>query len=249
MKRTEPPKTRKALFDSVRKLIAHGWYDLPNEYRGTGAPCIFLEYLLCLTAGNKDIPDSVGWELKWFSERTNLVTLFHKTPHGPDKIMRYLVRKHGWKDAQNRMSFRHTIMGKSDRFRVFDDNEQIIVHPLKGKGPAPYWSQDELIAAVGGKLRRLLLVRGERKQGKVRFIRADAFETFLLSEFVYEVTTGGIAIDFDVRERAPESPGLRDHGTKFRIPPDSVCRLYAKKEGAYIPKLTGTNLSIVCISR
>ncbi len=64
----------------------------------------------------------------------------------------------------------------------------------------------------------------------MRFERADAFEMFLISEFVYEVITGGIAIDFDARESKPGSAGLRDHGTKFRLPPESVCRLYAKKE-------------------
>ena len=79
-------------------------------------------------------------------------------------------------------------------------------------------------------MRRLLLVCGERKDRQVRFLRVEAFETFLLSEFIYELVTGGIAIDFDARESRPNSAGLRDHGTKFRIPPDSVCRLYAKKE-------------------
>lgn len=144
--------------------------------------------------------------------------------------MRYMVRKHGWKDAKGRMSFRHTIRGKSDRFRVYEDGGRIIVRPLKGNGLVPFWSLDELTAAVGGKLRRLMLVRGERKGGRIRFVRADAFETFLLSEVAYELETGGIAIDFNAREAKPGSPGLRDHGTKFRLPPDSVCRLYARKE-------------------
>lgn len=226
------PKSRGELFDAVRGLIDHGWYTLPAEgYGGTGGPGKFLEDLLGLTASNKDIPDSeVGWEFKWCTARTNLLTLMHKTPHGPQNIMRYLVRKHGWKDAKGRMSFRHTIKGKSDRFRVYEDAGRITVRPLKGNGLVPYWSLDELVGAVGGKLRRLMLVRGERKGDEVRFVRADAFETFLLSEFAYELITGGIAIDFDAREASPGSPGLRDHGTKFRLPPDSVCRLYAKKE-------------------
>ena len=229
---TAEPKNRGALFDAVRTLIEHGWYEMPDErrYRGTSGPGNYLEDLLGLKAGNKDIPDAVGWELKWFTAKTSLITLFHKTPDGPQNVMRYLVRKHGWKDDKGRMSFRHTIKGKSDRFRVFDDDNRITVRPLKGNGIVPYWSQDVLVGAVGGKLRRLLLVFGERKGRQVRFLRADAFETFLLSEFVYELTRGGIAIDFDAREATPGSPGLRDHGTKFRIPPDSICRLYAKKE-------------------
>ena len=226
------PKNRAELFDAVRSLIEHGRYEMPDKsrYHGTGGPGNYLEDLLGLTAGNKDIPDAVGWELKWCTARTSLITLFHKTPDGPRHIMRHLVRKHGRKDAKGRLSFRHTIKGKSDRFRVVDDDNRIKVRPLRGNGRVPYWSQDVLFAAVGGKLRRLLLVRGERTGQQVRFLHADAFETFLLSELVYELTTGGIAIDFDAREASPGSPGLRDHGTKFRIPPDSICRLYAKKE-------------------
>ena len=205
---------------------------MPNEspFRGTGAPGNYLEHLLGLPTGNEDIPDSIGWELKWHTRRTSLVTLLHKTPDGPQNVMRDLVKNHGWKDDKGRMSFRHTIKGKSDRFRVHAAGGRITVRQLKGKGATPYWSQDELIGAVGGKLRRLLLVRGEKKGQCIRFERAEAFETFLLSEFVYEVARGGIAIDFDARESKPGSYGLRDHGTKFRIPPDSICGLYAKKE-------------------
>lgn len=41
---------------------------------------------------------------------------------------------------------------------------------------------------------------------------------------------GTIAIDFDCRESKPGSEGLRNHGTKFRVAPDDICRLYLKKE-------------------
>ena len=143
--------------------------------------------------------------------------------------MRYLVT-YGWKDKHGRLSFRHTIKGKSDRFRVDDSGGQIVVRPLKGNGPVPYWSHEELIGAAGSKLRRLVMVKGERKAEQVRFVRADAYETFHLADFVMEVLRGEIAIDFDARESRPGSAGLRNHGTKFRIAPSSVCRLYLKKE-------------------
>ena len=74
------------------------------------------------------------------------------------------------------------------------------------------------------------MVRGERKEREVRYLQADAFQTFNLSDFVYEVLRGEIVIDFDCREAKPGSPGLRNHGTKFRIAPAAVCRLYMKKE-------------------
>ena len=229
---TSAPKTRKELFERIKAVIAHGWYDLPQDshYGGTGGPGRFLEDLLGLTAGAMDIPDAVGWELKWYTAKTHLVTLFHKEADGPATIMRYMVSKYGWKDAQGRLSFRHTIKGKSDRFRVDDSGGQVVVRPLKGNGPVPYWSHEELIAAAGAKLRRLLMVKGEKKGQQVRFLKADAYEVFNLVDFVVEVLRGEIVIDFDCREMKPGSKGLRNHGTKFRIAPDAVCRLYMKKE-------------------
>ncbi len=226
---TEPPKTRKELFARVVEVVQHGFYKMPvRRYQGTGAPGLFLEDLLGLTTGNVDIPDSLGWELKYFTPRTNLITLFHKEPQPPG-IMRYLVSKFGWKDKQGRLSFRHTISGKSDRFRVEGDVGQIVVRPIKGDGPIPYWTADDILSAVGGKLRRLLLVRGERKGQEVRYNRAICYEDLQLTDFIYEVIRGTIKIDFDVRESKPGSKGLRNHGTKFRVSPHDVCRLYAKK--------------------
>ena len=229
---SKPPQTRRELFERIRGLIAHGWHDLPQDagYGGTGGPGKFLEDLLGLTAGSMDIPDAVGWELKWYTDKTHLVTLFHKEADGPHAIMRYMVRKHGWKDSKGRMSFRHTIKGRSDRFQVDDSGGQLVVRPRKGNGPVPYWSHEELIAAAGAKLRRLLMVKGERKGQSVRFLKADAFETFHLADFVMEVLRGATAIDFDCRESKPGSDGLRNHGTKFRIAPDAVCHLYMKKD-------------------
>ena len=49
---------------------------------------------------------TAGWELKWHSERTHLVTLFHKEADGPEAIMRYMVRRYGIRDAKGRRSFR-----------------------------------------------------------------------------------------------------------------------------------------------
>ncbi len=73
-----------------------------SRYNGSGAPGVFLEDLLGATAGGHDIPDAVGWKLKWHSDRTSLVTLFHKSPDGPEAILRYMVRRYGRKDVQGR---------------------------------------------------------------------------------------------------------------------------------------------------
>ena len=113
-----PPKTKKELFARINEIIQHGPYEMPTtRYNGTGAPGTYLEDLLGLTTGNKDIPDSVGWEVKYYTEKTNLITLFHKEPK-PQDAVRFMVSKWGWKDDKGRLSFRHTIAGKSDRFRV-----------------------------------------------------------------------------------------------------------------------------------
>ena len=225
-----PPKNKTELFEKVGEIIRNSPYELPEKgFGGSGGPGLYLEYLLGLTTGNKDIPDSLGWELKYYSPSTNLITLFHKEPQ-PRGIVRHMVSKYGWKDKQGRLSFRHTIAGKSDRFQVFGDAGQIIVRPLKGNGPVPYWTDDDILGSAGAKLRRLLLVRGSKDGNTVRYDRADMFENLGLSYLIYEVVKGTILIDFDARENKPGSKGLRNHGTKFRIAPDNVCRIYAKKD-------------------
>lgn len=99
----------------------------------------------------------------------------------------------------------------------------------------PRWSDQSLLGAVGAKLRRLILVKGEKRTIKgtntqeVRYLQADAYEEFSLVDFIAEVLRGVIVIDFDAREDAPGSHAMRDHGTKFRIPPDEICRLYMDK--------------------
>jgi len=225
-----PPKTQKELLSRLDTICQHGSYIMPEErYQGTGAPGIFLEDLLGLSTGNKDIPDSLGCELKYYTVKTNYLTLFHKEPK-PRGIMRYMVSKFGWKDDEGRLSFRHTIAGKSDRFRVVSDAGQIIVRPLeKANGLVPCWTSDVILSTAGAKLRRLLCVRGEKKGQQVTYNRIDFYENLLLTDFIDHIVRGIVLIDFDAREMTPGSKGLRNHGTKFRVTPDNVGRLYSKK--------------------
>jgi len=202
---------------------------MPAHYKGTGAPGTYLEDLLGLTTGNKDIPDSVGWEVKYYTAKTNLITLFHKEPR-PQDAVRYMVSKWGWKDAKGRLSFRHTIAGKSDRFRVDTDGDQILIHRIGGNGVVPHWTHDDILSAAGAKLRRVMLVNGTRKGQTVEYTRVDCYEDLQLVAFIWEVCHGTIKIDFDARESTPGSKTLRNHGTKFRVSPDDMCRLYAKKQ-------------------
>ena len=228
----EPPRSKAQLFQRIRDIIRNGPYEMPigSPYGGTGAPGRFLEDLLGLRSGSIETPDAAGWELKWYTDRTHLITLFHKEADGPAAIMRYMVRKYGQKDKQGRLSFRHTIKGKSQLFKIDDSIGQIVVRPLNGNGPVPYWTHEELMAAAGSKLRRLILVKGIRRKQEIRFLQADAYETFHIADFVNEILRGSVAIDFDCRESKPGSDGLRNHGTKFRVSPLAICRLYLKKE-------------------
>jgi hypothetical protein len=222
------PINKKELFERLRLVMQTGWCDMPSEYGGTGGPGMFLENLLGKHSDNQSFSDTTGWEVKSYTEKTHLITLFHKEAR-PEKIMRHMVSKYGWKDKGDRLSFRHTISGKSDRFKVVDDANQIFVRPLVKNGGVPYWTHDDLLNAAA-KLRKVILVKVERNKQKVRFTQAECFEDFALGLFIYELVRGTIAIDFDVREAKPNSTGLRNHGTKFRVPPRNMCRLYAKKE-------------------
>lgn len=224
-----PPKNKKELFQRLTDIVQHGTYKMPEKYGGTGAPGVFLEDLLGLTTGNKDIPDSLGWELKFYSPKTALVTLFHKEPQ-PAKIVRELVTHFGWLDKEGRLSFRHTIAGKSDRFKIERKREKIVVRPLAKSSLQPYWTDDSILNAAGAKLRRLILVRGVRNKQNITYDRIDVFENLQLTYLIHEIVRGTIRIDFDARESKPGSQGLRNHGTKFRIEPDNICRIYSKKE-------------------
>ena len=226
------PTSQKELFARLRQIIALGEEKMPARvarYRGHGGPGNFLEDLMGLKVGNQDIADVLGWEVKYYTKRTGLITLFHKEPE-PKGIRRYMVSKHGWKNDKGCLSFRHTIHGRSDRFSVVNDAGQIKVRPLKGNEPVPCWTHDTLLNVAAGKLRRLILVLGEKNGDKITFHHADCFQNLHLTLLLSEMVNGAVVIDFDARENKPGSKGLRNHGTKFRVKPDNVCRLYQKKE-------------------
>jgi len=222
------PKNKKEFFDQLRSIIQKGWHKTPTPYGGAGSSEEFLEKLLLKQSDNRILSRTTGWEVRTYTDKTELITLFHKEAR-PEKIMRHMVSKYGWKDAKDRLIFRHTIKGQSELFRVVDDSNQIFVRPLVKNGGIPYWTHDDLLNAAA-KLRRVLLIKVERRKQKVRFVQAECFEDFKLAFFIFELVRGTVAIDFDARETNPGSVALRNHGTKFRVPLENLCRLYAKKE-------------------
>jgi len=82
---SETPRSKAQLFQRIREIIQNGPYEMPegSPYGGTGAPGRFLEDLLGLRSGSIETPDAVGWELKWYTDRTNLLTLCMKCFEGP----------------------------------------------------------------------------------------------------------------------------------------------------------------------
>jgi hypothetical protein len=225
------PVNKAALFSRLREILALEWQEMPKgvaRYNGSGGPGNFLEDLIGLKAGNQDIADILGWEVKYYTPMTNFITLFHKEA-GPKGIMRQMVDHYGWIDANGRRALRHTVSGKSNLFNVVCEEGNILVKPAKGKGPIPFWQHDTLLNACT-KLKRLIAVKGARDGQKVRYVLADYYENLHLTLFASEVVGGTVAVDFDVREMKPGSVGLRNHGTKFRIKPENICRLYFRKE-------------------
>lgn len=218
------------LFSRIRKVLQQGSYQISDfpGCGGTGGPGLVLENLLGLTARNSDTPDSGKWEIK-FHGGGALLTLFHKTPE-PKNVMHTMVKTFGKIDAKGRISFRHTLRGKSSLgFEVAHENDKIIVrNPLHTDFISPYWKTNELVAAFSYKLRRLIIVHGKKRGDKVDYKTAMFYWEPQLSEITEALKTGLMAIDFDAR--TTDGSGLRDHGTKFRIHIDDLHHLYGKSK-------------------
>lgn len=72
------PKTQKELFARLRDIIALGWETMPKDvarYNGNGGPGNYLEDLMGLTVGSQDIADVLGWEVKYYTPKTSLITM------------------------------------------------------------------------------------------------------------------------------------------------------------------------------
>ncbi len=229
------PTNIRDLHARIVELILTGPHEMPDKppFKGTGAPGHYLESLLGFELNSRELADALGHELKWYTDNTSLVTLFHCTPDNSREVMRDMVLQHGKLDGQGRLSFRHTVSPntktKGQKFRVSHESGFLVVRGKQAKGPEPRWSVQKLQAKAGAKLRQLLLVKGQRTGQRVTFLEADHFKEFSITDFIVEVERGNIVIDFDVRESQPGSTGLRDHGTKFRIPPIRICSLYMDK--------------------
>jgi MvaI/BcnI restriction endonuclease family len=210
--------TDKDLFDRLKTLLAVGTYkfDEFGGYRGTGTSGLILENLLGFDPTNKDGPDSGRWEVKFHSGKSPL-TLFHKTPE-PSQVMKSLLKTCGWTGKSGRLSFRHTIWGRTERgLTVQSVDDKIIVDLGVANSTSPFWTHNTILNAFTYKLRRLIVVHGKARnsKGSVTFESAQLHEEPRTTAIIQAIVDGTIAIDFDLR--ATDTDALRDHGTKFRI--------------------------------
>lgn len=223
-----------AFFARLKGIIDRGWIPIPDcpGYGGTGAPGLMLEELIGINRNNRDGPDTGVWELKYHGGNAPL-TLFHLTPE-PRGNMRQVVRGYGWPDGKGHISFRHTIWGQSPRgFRVVNDVTRIIVRNIGTDADPdvipPYWTHNSLINAFSYKLRRLAVVHGRKRNGKVKHESARLHWEPNIVGFIDAIERGIIAIDFDARTNLT-GIGLRDHGTKFRIRLDDLEQIYTRSQ-------------------
>jgi MvaI/BcnI restriction endonuclease family len=223
--------TDRDLFERLRNLLDVGEFKIEDfgGYRGTGTGGFILEELLGFDPSNKDGPDSGRWEVKFHSGSSPL-TLLHKTPE-PPRVMNSLLKTCGWIGKSGRLSFRHTIWGKSERgFIVKSENNNIVVDLGKPETISPFWAHNTILNAFAYKLRRLIVVHGKVKKSKgaVVFETAQLHQHPRSTEFIQAIVDGTIAIDFDLR--ATDTEALRDHGTKFRVKISDLQKIYEKSD-------------------
>jgi len=166
--------------------------------------------------------------------------------------------KYGWPHKQagthyseNEMSFRQTINGLSRTDRGFgiivdrnlrkvvvsfdansvDEKHKEWLNSINKRGgldelsPQPYWGFDDLFHKAGTKLLNCFYIQADvkRVEGKehFRYSRILMLQRFSLEKFLVAIEKGKILIDFDARTG-------HNHGTKFRLRPNSFPFIYAE---------------------
>lgn len=220
-----PPLSDRELYERLRALIHRGWIDIPDDpgYRNnSGAPGLLLRSLLGGSGPNLEVPTANGWSIRYHSQNA-LLTLFQKEPL-PRGYLDGVLSRFGWEDERGGISFSHTIGGESEiGFRVVSEGGSILVRHER-LDVAPYWTHDELINAFALKNQRLIVVRGQKRAGRARYERGDAYGEPRTSLLVDAIVSGVIAVEFNV---GTNREGRRhNHGARFRIRYDDLRHLY-----------------------
>ena len=232
---TAPPiMSDSDILEKLQDVIAKGWHALPDKgYGGTGGPGMYLEKLLGLEMNNSDTPDMGKWELKYHDAKSkSLITLFHLEAKPPGHL-NVLISEFGKDRGDGTTSFCHTVRGRSNKGLVVGDlGDSILVsNPSRTDIDAnmwPRWTHDDILNAFASKLRRLIIVSGEKNGNQVRYLKGHSYENPKSSKLTSMIVDGTIAIDFDARTQRGTG-GLRNHGTKFRIRYQDLEMLYSKR--------------------
>lgn len=171
-----------------------------------------------------------------------------------------LLPKYGWSHGEagkkyhaGEMSFRQTINAAARTDRGFgveiDENRRRVVVSFDARtvaphheewlasvearaglgslDPAPYWELDDLFRTLNTKLKNCFLARAAiRREGKTEYYhyhRIFMLQGLSLRAFIRSFKAGNILVDFDARTG-------HNHGTKFRVRPDSISELYDGRE-------------------
>lgn len=122
--------------------------------------------------------------------------------------MKFLVHEHGWPDHLERISFRHTLGGRSNRgFYLVNEADRIVIRHDTKDTVVPYRKHNTLLNAAGAKLRRLILIEGEIQTNpnrRVTYRTATAYWDFKLTGFFDAIVNGNIYIDFDARTQGAQ---------------------------------------------
>lgn len=233
------PPHFKLILPKIIDILNHGTYEFPSigKYNGSGGPGRLLEDLLGIKENNVDVPDLRAWEVK-FHGGASLLTLFHKDPE-PRGVINQLVDDYGWDDKKGRISFRHTLCGRSDRgFYVVNEDNKIIIRNEKKEGAVPFWAHNVLLNAFPSKLRRLILIEGKvlKNPRRVTYLEAHAYWELDINGFMEAVVRGTFQIDFDARTNKGRGSSIRNHGTKFRIKIEDLPKIYAYKQKIFPTK-------------
>lgn len=111
---------------------------------------------------------------------------------------------------------------------VYEINRIIVRNSLHTDFIPPYWETNELLAAFAYKLRRLIVVHGTKRGGRVKYESARLYWEPQLSGIVQALTSGVMAIDFDARTTDGSGLGLRDH-EQSSVSTLTTCSIYTEK--------------------
>lgn len=246
--------TKEELIHRFHEIEAMGWIDNTQRTTNDGAAGNMLEDLLGIPENHLPISNTAEWELKTHKDDTSsLLTLFHQepSPTAVRVVSNCLLPLFGWKHQyagtkypDTERSFRATLQATryTRGFTIeLDDREQkvnIVFDPsqvkaedaewaahihAEGLDVTPYWGYNDLYCKAQTKLHNCFLVVAERKRVKRKtyfhFYKALMLKNLQKDSFIDGIRQGLVYIDFDARTG-------HNHGTKFRIVPRDIPRLY-----------------------